>query len=163
LQRPDLRRPSRASRTGAGRLYEGKTAELIEAEMKRGGGLITRADLKAYQPKMRVPLRGLYRGYDVLAMPPISSGGTALLEMLNILEGYDLKAKGFGSADTVHLMAEAMRVPSPIGALFGTGGNPGAHRAAHLHDYARTLRATIDEKKASSSPSSFEWPAESHR
>ena len=60
-------------------------------------------------PQARRRCGARYRGYDVLAMPPISSGGTALLEMLNVLEGYDLKAKGFGSADTVHLMAETMR------------------------------------------------------
>src|SRR5262249_56591350 len=97
-----------ADRGPAG-FYEGRTAELIEREMKAHGGLITRADLEAYQAKRRTPLRGTYRGYDVLAMPPISSGGTALLEMLNVLEGWELKAKGFGSADTVHLMAETMR------------------------------------------------------
>jgi gamma-glutamyltranspeptidase/glutathione hydrolase len=167
LQQPDLAEAlARIADRGPAGFYEGKTAELIEAEMKRGGGLITRADLKAYQPKVRVPLRGTYRGYDVLAMPPISSGGTALIEMLNILEGYDLKAKGFGSADTVHLMAEAMRRAFADRARYL--GDPEANPAMPIArlistDYARTLRATIDEKKASvSSPSSFEWPAESH-
>jgi gamma-glutamyltranspeptidase/glutathione hydrolase len=97
-----------------------------------------------------VPLRGLYRGYDVLAMPPISSGGTALLEMLNILEGYDLKAKGFGSADTVHLMAEAMRRAFADRARYL--GDPEANPAMPIArlistDYARTVRATIDEKR----------------
>ena len=96
LQQTDLAEAlERIADRGPAGFYEGKTAELIEAEMKRGGGLITRADLKAYRPKSRVPLRGTYRGYDVLAMPPISSGGTALLQMLNVLEGYDLRAQGF--------------------------------------------------------------------
>jgi gamma-glutamyltranspeptidase/glutathione hydrolase len=154
-----------ADRGPAG-FYEGKTAELIETEMKANGGLITRADLKAYQAKRRVPLGGTYRGYDVLAMPPISSGGTALLEMLNVLEGYDLKAKGFGSADTVHLMAETMRRAYADRARYlgDPEANPGLPIARLVSkEYARTVRSTIDEKKAStSSPSSFQWPAESH-
>jgi len=167
LQQTDLAEAlERIADRGPAGFYEGKTAELIEAEMKRGGGLITRADLKAYQPKVRVPLRGTYRGYEVLAMPPISSGGTALIEMLNILEGYDLKAKGFGSADSVHLMAEAMRRAFADRARYL--GDPETNPAMPIArlistDYARSLRATIDEKKASaSSPSRFQWPAESH-
>ena len=167
LQQTDLADAlERIADRGPAGFYEGKTAELIEAEMKAHGGLITRADLKAYRPVKRVPLLGRYRGYDLLVMPPISSGGTALLEMLNILEGYDLKAKGFGSADTVHLMAEAMRRAFADRARYlgDPEANPGMPIARLIStDYARTLRATIDEKKAStSSPSTFEWPAESH-
>jgi gamma-glutamyltranspeptidase/glutathione hydrolase len=167
LQQTDLADAlERIADRGPAGFYEGKTAELIEAEMKRGGGLITRADLKAYRARARVPLRGRYRGYDILTMPPISSGGTALLQMLNILEGYDLKAKGFGSAATVHLMAESMRRAFADRArhLGDPEVNPGMPIARLISpDYARTLRATIDEKKAStSSPSRFEWPAESH-
>ena len=167
LQQPELAETlERIAERGPAGFYEGKTAELISAEMKRGGGLITTADLAAYRARRRTPLRGTYRGYDVLAMPPISSGGTALLEMLNVLEGYDLKAKGFGSADTVHLMAEAMRR-----AFAGRArhlGDPEANTDMPIDrliskDHARTVRATIDEKKASrSSPASFEWAAESH-
>jgi gamma-glutamyltranspeptidase/glutathione hydrolase len=133
--------------------------------MKAHGGLITRADLKAYQPRKRVPLRGTYRGYDVLAMPPVSSGGTALLEMLNLLEGYDLKAKGFGSADTVHLMAESMRRAYADRARYlgDPEFNPDSPIARLVSkEYARSLRATISERMASpSSPSSFEWKPES--
>ena len=167
LQQTDLADAlERIADRGPAGFYEGKTAELIEAEMKAHGGLITRADLKAYRPVKRVPLLGRYRGYDLLVMPPISSGGTALLELLNILEGYDLKAKGFGSADTVHLMAEAMRRAFADRARYlgDPEANPGMPIARLIStDYARTLRATIDEKKAStSSPSTFEWPAESH-
>jgi gamma-glutamyltranspeptidase/glutathione hydrolase len=167
LQQTDLADAlERIADRGPAGFYEGKTAELIEAEMKAHGGLITRADLKAYRPVKRVPLLGRYRGYDLLVMPPISSGGTALLEMLNLLEGYDLKAKGFGSADTVHLMTEAMRRAFADRARYlgDPEANPGMPIARLISkDYARTLRATIDEKKAStSSPSTFEWPAESH-
>jgi gamma-glutamyltranspeptidase/glutathione hydrolase len=167
LQQPELAETlERIAERGPAGFYEGKTAELIAAEMKRGGGLITTADLAAYRAKRRTPLRGTYRGYDVLAMPPISSGGTALLEMLNILEGYDLAAKGFGSADTVHLMSEAMRRAFADRARYM--GDPEANTDLPVDrliskDYARTLRATIDEKKASrSSPARFEWAAESH-
>ncbi len=104
------RRPWRASLTsGPAGFYEGETAELIEKEMKAGGGLITKEDLKNYQPKKRKPVRGTYRGYEILSMPPPSSGGTVLVEMLNILEGFDLAGSGFGSAQNLHLMAEAMR------------------------------------------------------
>jgi gamma-glutamyltranspeptidase/glutathione hydrolase len=167
LQQTDLADAlERIADRGPAGFYEGKTAELIEAEMKAHGGLITRADLKAYRPVKRVPLLGRYRGYDLLVMPPISSGGTALLEMLNVLEGYDLKAKGFGSADTVHLMTEAMRRAYADRARYlgDPEANPGMPIARLVSkDYARTLRSTIDERKAStSSPSTFEWPAESH-
>ncbi len=167
LQQTDLADAlERIADRGPAGFYEGKTAELIEAEMKAHGGLITRADLKAYRPVKRVPLHGTYRGYDLLVMPPISSGGTALLEMLNLLEGYDLKAKGFGSADTVHLMTEAMRRAFADRARYlgDPEANPGMPIARLVSkDYARTLRSTIDERKAStSSPSTFEWPAESH-
>ena len=88
-----------ADRGPAG-FYEGETAAL-DREGDEGGRRAHHARRPRRLPgPKRTPLRGTYRGYDVLTMPPISSGGTALLEMLNMLEGYDLKAKGFGSADT---------------------------------------------------------------
>jgi len=77
--------------------------------MQRGGGLITAEDLAQYQAKERAPIRGTYRGYEIVSMPPPSSGGVALVEMLNILEGYDLAAAGHNSPKYVHLVAEAMR------------------------------------------------------
>jgi len=99
-------------------------------------------------------------------MPPISSGGTALLEMLNVLEGYDLRAKGFASADTVHVMAEAMRRAFADRARYlgDPEANPDMPIARLISkEYASKVRTTIDERKASrSSPASFEWAAESH-
>jgi gamma-glutamyltranspeptidase / glutathione hydrolase len=167
LQQADLAETlARIAERGPAGFYEGKTAQLIETEMKAHGGLITRADLKAYQARARTPLLGRYRGYDVLAMPPISSGGTALLEMLNVLEGYDIKAKGFGSADTIHLMTEAMRRAYADRARYL--GDPEANPDLPIarltsKDYARAVRETIDEKRASrSSPTTFEWARESH-
>jgi len=110
LKQPDLARTlERIADKGPAGFYEGETAALVEKEMKAHGGLVTRADLAAYRAVRRAPVRGTYRGYEVLSMPPISSGGAALVEMLNVLEGYDLKERGFGGAAAVHVVAEAMR------------------------------------------------------
>ena len=89
--------------------YKGETAKRFAAHQKVTGGWITEADLAAYRPVWREPLKGTYRGRTVLSMPPVSSGGVALLQMLNILEGFDLRGAGFGSSQTVHWMAEAMK------------------------------------------------------
>ena len=94
---------------GADGFYKGPTAERIAAEMKSGGGLITTADLAAYEARVRVPVHTTYRGYDVYGPPPPSSGGTALVEMLNILEPFELRKHGRWSPETLHLMTEAMR------------------------------------------------------
>jgi gamma-glutamyltranspeptidase/glutathione hydrolase len=166
LKQPDLARTlQRIARRGPAGFYEGETAAQIEREMRRGGGLITRADLKAYRAVRREPLRGTYRGYEVLSAPPPSSGGTALLQMLNVLEGYDLEAAGFGSAEAVHLMAEAMRRAYADRARYlgDPGFNPEMPIARLVSkEYAEALRRGIRADKASvSSPTSFEWPAES--
>ncbi len=87
--------------------YEGETAELIRLEMVRGGGLIDLADLSAYDAVMREPVRGGYRGFEILSAPPPSSGGIVLLEILNIVEGYPLAEYGFLSEETVHIVVEA--------------------------------------------------------
>ncbi|HET8773711.1 MAG TPA: gamma-glutamyltransferase, partial [Thermoanaerobaculia bacterium] len=89
--------------------YEGETAKLIVADMKANGGIVTMEDLRTYEPTIRQPLRGSYRGYDILTMPPPSSGGIALIEMLQMLEPYDLKAMGWHSSQYVHTLVEVMR------------------------------------------------------
>ena len=89
--------------------YTGKTADLIVAEMKRGGGLISAADLADYKSVWREPIKGQYRGYQIYSMAPPSSGGVLLVQMLNMLEPFDIKASGYGSAATIHLMVEAER------------------------------------------------------
>lgn len=99
----------RIAEQGRDGFYKGKTAELIAAEMAANNGLITEQDLAEYQAIKRKPLVGTYRGYDIITMPPPSSGGVTLIQMLNILEGYDLRASGVGSAQSLHLMTEAMR------------------------------------------------------
>ncbi|HEX2188286.1 MAG TPA: gamma-glutamyltransferase, partial [Longimicrobiaceae bacterium] len=99
----------RIARDGRDGFYRGRTAELLEAEMRRGGGLITRQDLARYQAKWRDPVRFTYRGHEVIAMSSPSSGGATLAEALNILEGFDLRSLGYLSAEHVHLFAEAAR------------------------------------------------------
>ncbi len=89
--------------------YLGETARLIAEAMNANDGLITEADLARYQPVEREVLRGSYRGLEILTMPPPSSGGFVLIEMLNMLEPHDLGAMGFQGSDTLHLMTEAMR------------------------------------------------------
>ena len=96
-------------RSGPAGFYEGETAELIEKEMLAHGGIITKQDLKNYKAVRRLPVKGSYRGYDIIAMPPPTSGGITMIEALNILEGYDLKKMGANSADAVHVMAESMK------------------------------------------------------
>ncbi|MFN9120034.1 MAG: gamma-glutamyltransferase [Gemmatimonas sp.] len=133
--------------------YKGETARLIEAEMQRHGGLITRQDLARYEAKERAPVRGTFNGYDVISMPPPSSGGVALIEMLNLLEGYDLKAIGHNSAPYVHLLAESMRRAFRDRALYI--GDPDFTKppVARLTSkpYADSVRRTIDLSKASPS------------
>ncbi len=90
--------------------YEGETAQLIVEEMKRHGGLITQQDLEDYQPVVRNPVRGSYRGYDIYSMSPPSSGGTHIVQILNILEGFPIQELGHNSADTIHYMVEAMKL-----------------------------------------------------
>jgi gamma-glutamyltranspeptidase / glutathione hydrolase len=102
-----LRRVARDGRDG---FYAGRTAELIEAEMRRGGGLIDRADLRRYQAIWRDPVVFPYRGHQVISMPPPSSGGATLALILNILEGYDLRSLGYLSARHAHLFTEATRL-----------------------------------------------------
>jgi gamma-glutamyltranspeptidase/glutathione hydrolase len=94
---------------GPDAFYRGRIADQIVAEMARSGGLITKEDLAAYRPIEREPLRGTYRGYGILAMPPVSSGGVALLEFLNILEAYPIGTLGHNSPQTIHLVAEAAK------------------------------------------------------
>jgi gamma-glutamyltranspeptidase/glutathione hydrolase len=94
---------------GADAFYKGWIADRIAEDMKANGGLITRQDLAVYRAKERAPVRGRYRGFEVISMPPPSSGGVALIEMLNILEPFDLKSKGLLTPPALHLQIEAMR------------------------------------------------------
>jgi gamma-glutamyltranspeptidase/glutathione hydrolase len=166
LKQPDLARTlQRIADQGPAGFYEGETAALIEKEMKANNGLITREDLKNYRAKERAPIKGTYRGYDVIGMAPPSSGGIAVVHMLNVLEGFDLKANGYGSAQNLHLVAESMRRAFADRAQHL--GDPDFNSAIPVDqliskDYAAQVRKTINPNKASvSSPSSFSWPTES--
>jgi gamma-glutamyltranspeptidase/glutathione hydrolase len=165
LRQPDLARTlERIAAEGPKGFYAGATARLIEAQMKASGGLITAADLAAYRPRKRAALSGSYRGFEILTVPPPSSGGATLLQMLNVLEGYDLAATGYSSAATVHRVAEAMRRAFADRALHmgDPEFNPDIPVARLISkDYAALQRRSIDAEHASvSSPSSFTWPAE---
>jgi gamma-glutamyltranspeptidase / glutathione hydrolase len=150
----DLGKTLRAIATGgADAFYKGWIADRIAEDMKTHGGLITKEDLAAYQAKVRTPVKGTYRGFEIVSVPPPSSGGVALIEMLNILEPHELKSKGLLTAPALHLQIEAMRrayldrarhvgdpdfVDVPVARLTSK-------------DHARTVAASIDLTKASSS------------
>ncbi len=97
------------AKDGPDSFYKGAIAGLIVKQMQANGGLITSEDLAAYEPLFRAPVRGSYRGYDVISMSPPSTGGVHIIEILNILEGFDLGRSGHNSAATIHLTAEAMK------------------------------------------------------
>lgn len=166
FKQPDLARTlQRIADQGPAGFYEGEVAAAIEKEMKANGGLITMADLKAYQAKKRGVVKGTYRGYDVIGMPPPSSGGMAVMQILNVLEGFDLKANGYGSAKNIHLAAEAMRRAFADRARYIA--DPDFEKDIPLamlisKDYAEKQRKSINQDKASkSSTSTFEFTSES--
>jgi gamma-glutamyltranspeptidase / glutathione hydrolase len=100
---------ARLQKDGPREFYEGRTARLISEDVRANGGLISLDDLKNYRAVERRPLRGNYRGYEIITMPPPSSGGAVLIEMLNVLERYDLAAMGHNSSAKYHLLIEVMR------------------------------------------------------
>ncbi|MFT3745472.1 MAG: gamma-glutamyltransferase [Pyrinomonadaceae bacterium] len=110
FKQPDLANTlSRIERMGAREFYTGQTAKMIADDMKANNGLITLDDLKNYVAKERTPLRGNYRGYEIISMPPPSSGGIVMMQVLNMLEGYDLRKLKYNSAAKYHLIAEVSR------------------------------------------------------
>ncbi len=151
LVQADLARTLEAiAQQGPAAFYEGGIAARIAASVAEAGGVLTRGDLAGYRAIIREPVRGTYRGHEVLSMPPPSSGGVHLVQILNMLEGFALARTGAGSAATLHLMVEAMK-------------RAYADRARHLGDpgfvavpvaglvsrrYAARLRATIDPERA---------------
>ena len=110
MRRPTLARTHEAiANDGPAAFYEGEIADLIAADMARHGGHIDKRDLADYEAIVREPVRGSYRGYEIVSMPPPSSGGIAIVEILNILEDYPLSAWGY-SADSLHVITEAMKL-----------------------------------------------------
>ena len=109
FRQPELARTLERIAKSPDDFYHGALARELAVAIQKNGGLITAADLAAYEVKEREPVRGTYRGYDIIGAPPPSSGGAALLEILNILEGFDLSKAGNRSAETIHLTSEAFR------------------------------------------------------
>jgi gamma-glutamyltranspeptidase / glutathione hydrolase len=133
--------------------YKGEIADLIVKDIAANNGLVTKEDLGKFKPIWREPVRGMYRGFEIYSMPPVSSGGIAIIQMLNIMEGYNLKEMGHNSSETINVVAEAMRLAF-------------ADRAAHLGDpafvnvpvkgltskkYADELRGKVQPGKATPS------------
>jgi len=143
----------RIVRDGADGFYSGETARLLLVEMDHGGGLITQADLDAYKTITREAVRGSYKGYEIASMPPPSSGGIHVIQMLNILSGYDLQADGHNSAAYIHKLVEAMRRAYADRSKYL--GDPDYYSVPtdELIDtaYADHLRSTIDVEVASNS------------
>ena len=137
---------------GATAFYTGELANKFDNEMTLGGGLITKQDLAAYQAKERQPLKGTYRGYDVLVAPPPSSGGMTLIEMLNILENFEITRHPRHSAETIHLMSEAMqRAYRDRAAFLGDPDFSKIPEHITTKDHAKKLAATIDLTQATKS------------
>jgi gamma-glutamyltranspeptidase / glutathione hydrolase len=109
FRQPELARTLERIASNPDDFYRGAMARELAASIQKGGGLITAEDLNRYDVKEREPIRGTYRGYEIISAPPPSSGGIALMEILNILEGYDLAKAGNRSAAAVHLTVEAFR------------------------------------------------------
>jgi gamma-glutamyltranspeptidase/glutathione hydrolase len=130
--------------------YDGEVAGKLVAATRAAGGLLTRDDLASYRAEIRTPVRGTYRGLDIVSMPLPSSGGTVLIETLNILEGFDLRAMGAGSAEALHVLIEAMKRAYADRARYL--GDPAFVQAPVerliAKDYAARQRATIDLARA---------------
>jgi len=153
FKQPELARTLERIAADPDGFYRGALARELTASIQKGGGLITAKDLAAYEVKEREPVHGSYRGYEIIAAPPPSSGGIALIELLNILEGYDLGKLGSGSPESIHLMAESFRR-----AFFDRAellGDPdfASVPVAALMDkhYAAAWRESLDPRRASHS------------
>lgn len=156
---------------GIAGFYEGRTAQLIAEEMERHDGLITLNDLKNYQPQIRQPVHGTYRGHDIYSMSPPSSGGTHIVQILNILEGYPLGDYGHNSAASIHHMAEAMKLAyaDRAGFLGDTDFVDVPVKGLTSKAYGESLRKTISPDKARPSsdiragdPEAHESPETTH-
>jgi gamma-glutamyltranspeptidase / glutathione hydrolase len=151
LRQPELARTLERIAKNPDEFYHGALARELAAAIQKGGGLITADDLASYEVKEREPIRGTYRDYDIISAPPPSSGGIALLQVLNILEGYELAKLGNRSAGTIHLTAEAFRRAFYDRAEFLGDPDFAKIPVAQLIDkrYAAGWRESIDPEHAS--------------
>ena len=154
FRQPDLARTlGRVKTNGAREFYRGETARMIAADMKANNGLITLDDLNNYVAKERTPLKGSYRGHEIITMPPPSSGGIVMLQVLNMLEGYDIRSMGANSAAKFHLLTEASRRAFADRAEFMADPDFADVPTSRLIDknYAVGRRSNIDLTKAGTS------------
>ena len=156
---------------GAKGFYEGRVARLIADEMRKGGGIIDEEDLRGYRALERQPVTGTYRGHTIVSMPPPSSGGAALVEMLNMVEPYDLASLGHNSSAHLHLVAEVMKRAYADRAEFMADSDfaPVPVRGLVSKRYAEIRRKGIDPMRATPSaeiragdPLPFESEATTH-
>jgi gamma-glutamyltranspeptidase/glutathione hydrolase len=172
LVQPDLARTlTSIAKGGADAFYRGPIADMIAREMEASGGLITKADLAAYVAKERAPVPGTFRGYQIVSMPPPSSGGVALIELLNILEGYPLASFGPNASRTIHLMVEAERrvyadraewLGDPDFFAVPLPGLVSKAYAARLRDGISETRATPSTSIQAGQPRQFEHSETTH-
>lgn len=172
LRQPDLAWTlTQIAERGADGFYKGPVAERFAADMKAHGGLITLEDLAAYRAVERAPLRGTYRSLEVVTAPPASAGGATLLNMLNMLEGFELKPLGVGSARSLHVMAETMKLAYADRYRFlgDTDFVTAPVRGFISKDYARERAKLIDPDQARppaemgpGDPLKFESPSTTH-
>ena len=158
------------SEFGPEAFYKGEIAKLIVKEMERNGGLITLEDLSNYQIAERKPLNGQYKDYKIVSMPPSSSGGTHLIQMLNMLEEFPIKEMGFGSAESIHILAEVMkRAYADRSKYLGDTDFYKVPSSLTSKDYAKSLNAFISKDKITPSdeisagnPFPYESPDTTH-
>jgi gamma-glutamyltranspeptidase/glutathione hydrolase len=153
FKQPELARTLQRIAADPEEFYRGTMAHEIADFIQAGGGIVTAQDLERYEVKERQPVHGTYRGLEIISAPPPSSGGTTLLEALNILEGFDMAGAGAGSARSIHLLAESYRRAFMDRALFM--GDPDFNEVpvAQLTDkrYAAAWRKSIDWQRPSTS------------
>ena len=125
---PTLPPPLSASAEGRDGFYKGKTAELVVAEMNRTGGIMSLDDMAGYQAIERTPVRGTFRGYDVVSAPPPSSGGVHVMQILKLLEPFPIEEMGHNSANYLHHLIEAMKLAYADQQILG---RPGSHGNPH--------------------------------
>jgi len=154
LQRDLAATLKRMQDVGASAFYTGETARLIESFMQSTGGLISQQDLASYQPTLLKPVRGTYRGFEVISMPPPSSGGIHLIQMLNLLEEFPLGYLGAGSTESLHLLAEAMNFAFADRAEFlgDPAFNPVPTEALVHKGYATQIRKDISRTRHAPKP-----------
>jgi gamma-glutamyltranspeptidase / glutathione hydrolase len=138
------------ARDGEAALYRGPLGDILLDYMKAHGGFITREDLTSYKTVERAPIRGAYRGWEILGPPPPAASGVHIAQMLNILEGYDLAAMGFGTAETIHHLAEVLKIAFADRAA--ASGDPDFIKVPVEQliskDYAGERRRAIDSSRA---------------